>query len=208
MKSKILSQGAEAKISREGNSVIKERIAKGYRHKELDNKIRSKRTEREIKILERAISANINVPGLISKQSRENIFLFKIEYLEGDKLSEKLNSYTKEKRNKIMHDLGIEVGKLHEIDIIHGDLTTSNTILAKDKVFIIDFGLGFISQRTEDRAVDLHLIKQALQAKHFENSEESFVNFIKGYSKNYKEAKSVLDRLKKVESRGRYKSNY
>ena len=35
------------------------------------------------------------------------------------------------------------------------------------KVFIIDFGLGFISPKIEDKAVDLHLIKQALEAKHF-----------------------------------------
>ena len=72
------------------------------------------------------------------------------------------------------------------------------------RVFIIDFGLGFISKRIEDKAVDLHLIKQALEAKHFQNWEDLFNSFSEGYQ-DYKEAKEVLSRLKKVESRGRYK---
>ena len=55
-------------------------------------------------------------------------------------------------------------------------------ILSKDKkIYIIDFGLGFISNKIEDKAVDLHLIKQALEAKHFQNHEKLFQNFKKGY---------------------------
>ena len=37
------------------------------------------------------------------------------------------------------------------------------------KFFFIDFGLGFHSNRIEDKAVDLHLIKEALEAKHPKN---------------------------------------
>ena len=71
------------------------------------------------------------------------------------------------------------------------------------KLFIIDFGLGFISSRIEDKAVDIHLIKQALEAKHFQNHEKLFQNFLKGYK--FQDTEKVLQQLKKVESRGRYK---
>jgi len=197
---KIIAQGAEAIIYLEKNIINKNRIPKSYRLKELDEKIRKKRTEKESKNLEKA-SKIINTPKIIKKTD----FQLYIENIAGDKLSEKLNSYEKNKQLEILKEIGKTVAKLHENDIIHGDLTTSNIILKQDKIYIIDFGLSFISKRNEDKAVDLHLIKQALEAKHFKNHKELFENFENGY-KNYKEAKMILERLKKVESRGRYKN--
>jgi len=199
--SKILSQGAEAIITLEKNIVLKNRIPKSYRLKELDEKIRKQRTRREANILIKAKELGISVPELL----KQNEFSLEITFIEGDKLSEKLNSYEEKKQFEIMNELGKEVAKMHKNDIIHGDLTTSNVILEKNRVYIIDFGLGFISKRVEDRAVDLHLIKQALEAKHFQNYKKLFEHFINSYEKEYKEAKEVLIRLKKVESRGRYK---
>jgi len=49
----------------------------------------------------------------------------------------------------------------------------------------------------------LHLIKQALEAKHFQYHEKLFASFLKGY--NPKEKARILKQLKKVEARGRYK---
>lgn len=198
--SQIIAQGAEAIITKEKDSVIKNRIPKSYRLKELDEKIRKRRTEKEAKILGKA-SAIINVPKVLSQTK----FELELEYIEGDKLSETLNSYKEEKQFTVMTQLGKEVAKLHENDIIHGDLTTSNTILNKKALYLIDFGLSFISKRNEDKAVDLHLIKQALEAKHFQNYEKLYEHFISSYEKEYKDSKKVLDQLKKVESRGRYK---
>lgn len=196
----ILAQGAEAIIIKEKDSVVKNRIPKSYRLKELDEKIRKRRTEKEAKILGKA-SIIINVPKVL----RQTKFELELEYIEGDKLSEKLNSYKEEKQFTVMTQLGKEVAKLHENDIIHGDLTTSNTILNKKALYLIDFGLSFISKRNEDKAVDLHLIKQALEAKHFQNYEKLYEHFISSYKKEYKDSEKVLDQLKKVESRGRYK---
>ena len=198
--SKPLFQGAEAIITLNKNIITKNRIPKSYRLKELDEKIRKKRTEKEAKILEKA-SEIISVPKVLNQTK----FELELEYIDGDKLSDKLNSYKEEKQFKTMQTLGEEVAKLHTNDIIHGDLTTSNTILKEKKVYIIDFGLSFISKRIEDKAVDLHLIKQALEAKHFQNHEKLFENFVKGYLESLKESKEVLERLRKVESRGRYK---
>ena len=53
-KLKILSQGAEAIILKKGSSIIKDRIKKSYRIKELDDKIRMRRTKSETKLLEKA----------------------------------------------------------------------------------------------------------------------------------------------------------
>ena len=55
----------------------------------------------------------------------------------------------------------------------------------------------------EDKAVDLHLIKQALEEKHFQNHEELFEQFTKGYQ--WSDSEKILERLKIVEKRGRYK---
>jgi Kae1-associated kinase Bud32 len=88
--------------------------------------------------------------------------------------------------------------------------SSSNTIQAisgpseEGNLYFIDFGLGFESAKIEDKAVDLHLIKQALEAKHFQHAGEFFKHVLEGYktSKNYKE---TIKRLELVEKRGRYK---
>jgi TP53 regulating kinase-like protein len=201
MTKQILAQGAEAIITKEKNKVVKHRISKSYRHKEIDEKIRKSRTRKEANILKKAKELKILVPELFKQED----FLLEMEYIKGDRLSEKLNTYTEKKQFTVLKKIGAEVAKLHQNDIIHGDLTTSNTILKEEDVYIIDFGLGFISKRIEDKAVDLHLIKQALEAKHFQNYEKLFEKFIESYSKDHKEAKQILERFKKVEARGRNK---
>jgi Kae1-associated kinase Bud32 len=74
----------------------------------------------------------------------------------------------------------------------------------ENKVYFIDFGLGFESKKAEDKAVDLHLIKQALEAKHFNHFERFFQAVLEGY-KSSKHHIATLARLKAVEKRGRYK---
>jgi Kae1-associated kinase Bud32 len=207
MEKELIAQGAEAKIFLSEDEVIsKDRVPKGYRHPELDKQIRTRRTRHEGKILFKAGEAGCNVPQVfnINKKGEPlDKFNLKLEYIPGDRLSSSLNSYRVAKQKMVMEKLGEQVARLHENDIIHGDLTTSNTILFKNEVFIIDFGLGFISPKIEDKAVDLHLIKQALEAKHFENWDELFDSFSTGY--NWDKSLEVLERLEIVESRGRYK---
>ncbi len=201
---KLIAQGAEAKIYKEGNLVIKERIPKLYRIKDLDEKIRKYRTRREISILER-VAKIIPVPKL-DPQSSEKEFKVVMEYLEGKKLAETLDAYSEKKRKVICKTIGKQIAKLHNINIIHGDLTTSNMILKEDTLYFIDFGLSFIDENKEHKAVDLHLIKQALESKHYKNYESSFNAVLEGYKETSKEYKEVLERLNLVEKRGRYKS--
>jgi len=199
MTQKLIQYGAEAKIFLNNNIVTKQRIPKSYRHQTLDNQIRIRRTRSESKLITKAHKLKINVPKILNVDK----FIIELEFINGEKLSETLNSYNEKKQFKVMQKLGKQVSLLHKNNIIHGDLTTSNIILKENKIYIIDFGLGFISLKLEDKAVDLHLIKQALEAKHFQNHENLFDNFLKGYK--FQDSDKIIERLKAVEKRGRYK---
>ncbi len=196
---KLLFQGAEAKIFLNNNIITKSRVQKSYRHPDLDNKIRTKRTKQEARVLTKALECGVNVPKVLSVDT----FDIQIEFIKGDRLSDKLNSYDTPKQFAVMQEIGNQTATIHDNDIIHGDLTTSNIILSNEKIFLIDFGLGFISKKIEDKAVDIHLIKQALEAKHFQNHSKLFENLLKGY--NPKDKEKILERLEAVEKRGRYR---
>tara|TARA_Y100000034_G_scaffold19206_1_gene21488 strand:+ start:877 stop:1482 length:606 start_codon:yes stop_codon:yes gene_type:complete len=200
MTQKILFQGAEALILLDKNKIIKNRIKKSYRLSELDEKIRKLRTRSETKLLEKA-SKEISVPKIIKSDEKSNEILMK--FIKGKKLSKYLDNFPKKEQLKIFKKIGENIAKLHNSNIIHGDLTTSNMILKKDDVYFVDFGLGFISHKIEDKAVDLHLLKQALEARHFKNWKNLFNEIIKNYK--VKDSKKIFERLKQVEKRGRYR---
>jgi TP53 regulating kinase-like protein len=200
---KLIQQGAEAKIfyNEKNNLIIKDRISKSYRIKEIDIKIRKQRTKAEKKLLEKACKI-INSPNPFPIKDFDKI---EMPYIKGKKLSKNLDKFSLEKQKQFMKIIGRDIAKLHEADIIHGDLTTSNMILVKEKIFFIDFGLGYISRKIEDKAVDLHLLKQALEAKHFKNWKILFEEFTGEYKKENKESTKIFERLNAVEKRGRYK---
>ena len=204
MTQKIIQHGAEAKIILKDNLIIKDRIPKSYRIPELDNKIRKRRTKSEIKLLTKA-SKIINVPFPQEIMNKKNInYKITMPFIKGKKLSEYFNKFPLKKQKEICKKIGEEIAKLHDENIIHGDLTTSNMILKDKKIFFIDFGLGFFNGKYEDKAVDIHLFKQALEAKHFKNWKILYKEFKKGYSKS-NNSKTVFERLKAVEKRGRYR---
>lgn len=205
MKEKIISQGAEAVLIHENGILKKKRIVKGYRHPELDRKIRIRRTRSESKLLEKA-GKIICIPKVL--QVDEKNAEIGMEFVSGKKLSESLDRFPLKEQMKICGKIGENVAELHNNDIIHGDLTTSNMILSGGKLFFIDFGLGFHSERIEDKAVDLHLLRQALESKHFKNWQKLFDSFIKGYGKKSNDFQRILEQFKKVESRGRYKGKH
>lgn len=255
MKQKILQRGAEAVIILEDGKIIKERIKKSYRIPELDEKIRKLRTRSEAKLIEKA--AKIIPAPKMQKLDEKNKRIF-MDFEEGKKLSDNLDDFPIERQKEICEKIGENVAKLHDENIIHGDLTTSNMIYVNDgakidkqrdslrlnlsvglssgrasgkgknsfkgisleqkfkgefdkeklcSLYFIDLGLGFISPKIEDKAVDLHLLKQALEARHFKNWEVLFDSVVEGY-KISKNSGAVFNRLKKVESRGRYKEKY
>ena len=192
----LIKQGAEAKLWKDGDILIKERIKKNYRIDEIDTRLRKSRTKKEAKLLQKANM--INVPGVISVD--ENKMKINMEFLHGDVVKDVFDDLQKRVRNDLCLDMGKQISELHKNSLIHGDLTTSNMILDNDKLFFFDFGLGFESIRVEDKAVDLHLLRKAFESKHHKHADEAFSFVLKGYND-----KDVIDRLSKVSGRGRYK---
>ena len=64
---------------------------------------------------------------------------------------------------------------------------------------LIDFGLAEFSSRLEDRAVDVHLLKEAVTSTHPGHAGEFMEAFMRGYPRALGEAAAG-----EVEMRGRY----
>lgn len=187
-------KGAEATVELKQDLVVKKREPKKYRHPKLDERLRADRTEAEQHLIDEARRYNVNTPEV----DKIDDSTLEIDRIDGKPLKEIVES-----NPETMEEYGENVAYLHSADIIHGDLTTSNAIFG-DKLWIIDFGLAFRSQRIEDRAVDIHLLKQVLNSSHPEVAEEAWENFLEGY-REYEKSSKVLEQLKDVEKRGRYK---
>ena len=198
---KQIDQGAEAKILLDGNVIIKDRIEKSYRLKEIDDKLRKFRTRREAKILNKLEEISFPAPRLydMCDQAME----LRMEMIEGNKIRDILYKDPA----ALSEEIGRKIGVLHANNIIHGDLTTSNMIL-ENEIKFIDFGLSFFSHKNEDKAVDLHLLRQALESKHYDIWEKCFEAALKGYKQGNPDHLAVLNRLKKVENRGRNKARF
>lgn len=195
---KQISQGAEARIYSDGKTVVKHRFEKKYRHPELDKALRKYRTRREAKILEKL--RQMNFPGPVLADADDNEMKIIMNHVHGELLKDVLH----ENPAKLSREIGKKLALLHKNNIIHDDLTTSNMILSSE-IHFIDFGLSFFSERDEDKAVDLHLLKRALESKHHTICEECFSEVVKGYKESYENAARVLSRFEVVERRGRNK---
>jgi Kae1-associated kinase Bud32 len=131
-----------------------------------------------------------------------------MEFIIGERLSENLDKLENKIQLKVCEKIGENIAIIHNNEIIHGDLTTSNMILHERKVYFIDFGLAFHSSKKEDKAVDLHLLRQALESKHFEKWEEYFKIILHAYEKKSNNPAEIIKQLEKVEARGRYKGKH
>ena len=194
------TSGAEAIITLNSDANIeKSRIKKNYRIENIDISLRISRTKKESKILQK-LQKIIPVPKLIKVTDYD----IEMENIDGVQLKKVLDE-----RPDLAQLVGKNLALMHDAGIMHGDLTTSNMILKKEgklgeeKLYFIDFGLSFNSLKIEDKAVDIHLFKQALESRHFKIADVAYKNFLKGYVP--KDKKEVLSRLRIVEARGRYK---
>ena len=192
-----LGRGAEAIIQKKDELVIKSRPKKSYRHPVLDQSLRKTRTKKEAKVLNDLKKIGVPAPTFLDVNPTEGTL--QMEFIQGEKLRDVLDTDPKKATRVAEH-----LTKMHNHDIIHGDLTTSNMIERPDKeIVLIDFGLSYNSTRIEDKAVDLHLFKQALKSKHHTIEEKAWNAFLKGYQPIQR--KEILQRLLVVEKRGRNK---
>jgi len=196
--------GAEADIyitSWNGRkSILKIRKRKDYRNELLDNRIRRLRTTREAKMISEVKSFGISTPLVyFVDQKKCEIFL---QYVPG-KLVRDLPNGTIIKACK---KIGRIVGTLHKNGIMHGDLTTSNFILTREGLIIIDFGLAQKTEKVEDHAIDLRLFKEVLNSAHIDIVGKSWESFLKGYEKivGTSRKERVISQVSVIEKRGRY----
>ena len=209
---KLIAQGAEAKLFLGSQGILKQRFRKSYRIREIDNKLRGFRTRREAKVLDKLQTIGFPAPKVIKNDEKEDLIIEKIEGNLVKEILEKVKIFSP-KEKKLCSEIGKKIAVLHNNGIIHGDLTTSNIILGKNsegvfsrKVFFIDFGLSFFSEKAEDKAVDLHLLKEGLESRHYKVWEECFKCAIDAYRKEAKNSSETLKRLEAVEKRGRYRA--
>lgn len=226
---KILKQGAEAKLyicKYLGQpTLIKERFQKNYRHPDLDASITKERMKNEARSIVRCKTADVKTPTLyLVDFERRRIYMQHFE--KNVTMKDFIINYLKEQNGSgdqtnsldiIAKMIGETVRKMHENNIIHGDLTTSNMLLVPKtssndskwlqidniEFVMIDFGLSFIDASTEDKGVDLYVLERALISTHNDYPElfEKILEAYKSYSKN--NVKEIIAKFEEVRARGR-----
>ena len=203
----LLKKGSEADlllIDWYGKRALsKLRTQRFYRNPILDKELRHRRTIHEAEMLSKAKEARIRSPYVYFLDTYRNEII--MEYIEGAILKSVFSA-------DLALKLGECIAKLHSKNIIHGDITTSNFILENHSqnkhtdLAIIDFGLSFFSQRLEDMASDVRMLKEVLNSVHYEIFDQAFLNFSEEYSSFSPSGRGrkVLRKVDEIQSRGRY----
>jgi len=183
--------------------VLKHRIRKKYMDNSLSKMLLQKRTINEAKILIESFLSGVNVPLPLFLDPEKGILV--INYIEGILLKELVEVKPLEWVKEKSCALGEMVRKLHNNDIIHGDLTTSNVIIdKKEALYLIDFGLAFHSNRPEDKAVDIRVLERAVVSTHTYVKNEFMDSFFECYLRNLNDAEEILYRYNRISLMGRY----
>lgn len=228
----LISQGAEAKIYISDfhgkRCIIKERFSKSYRVKELDDKLTKQRILNEVRNITKLHKIGVNTPYILFV----DLFQRKIymEYINKSVLLKNIlnriyyDQFTIQKYsnliNNIINSTAKYLAKIHNNNIIHGDLTSSNILLVYNNsnnieedilfhqefnsFYFIDFGLSYVSQENEDKAVDLYVLRRAIISAN-PKSEEIFNQILEKYKVYVNNGNSIVNVLLKVEQRGRKK---
>ena len=201
---KLINRGAEADVYstvwNKKKAILKIRKKKSYRNSLLDQKIRKQRTIRESQIISQVKSFGISTPLIYFMDIGKCSIL--MQHIDGKIVRDMKDSSIV----KICSEIGKIVGTMHKNGIMHGDLTTSNFILTKKQLVLIDFGLANRTEKPDDHAIDLRLFKEILNSAHANILNKSWSNFLKGYSKSVGEkyCKKIIKLVAVIESRGRY----
>ncbi|KAF8436185.1 kinase-like domain-containing protein [Terfezia claveryi] len=223
----LIKQGAEAHLYRttfltpSHPALLKHRPSKAYRHPILDARLTKHRCLSEARLLV--------LPAVyFVDEGRGEIYM---EWITGQTLreilDEALNTHTLTSTSPptcaptqqdhllyLMTRIGSAIAAMHAVDVIHGDLTTSNIMIrppppgvpGDGEVVLIDFGLGAVSASDEDMAVDLYVLERAFISTH-PRAEEMFKEVLVGYEKGMgTKGGQVLRRLAEVRLRGRKRS--
>jgi TP53 regulating kinase-like protein len=159
------------------------------------------RTRREAEAILRALESGARVPKILAIYPSLGLLI--IEYVEGPTLKTYID------QNGISEDLLLEAGRIlglvHRAGVVHGDPTTSNYIVSKKGLYLVDFGLAELKSDIESRAVDIHLFRRAVESTHTGLAVKAFDLFKRGYiDVMNKDGEEILRRAEEIRLRGRY----
>lgn len=207
----LIQQGAEARVYRSDffgrPTIIKQRFVKSYRVPSLDQKLTHRRMSQEVRSMARCRKNGIQAPAVYHLDLMERS-IYMEDIVEGVSLKEFIRSVDRntgeEMLSGLMQSIGKILAKMHDCDVVHGDLTTSNMIYCAEKqeLTLIDFGLSSVSALAEDKGVDLYVLERAFLSTH-PNTEQLFQVLLQSYCEANKGAKGVITKLDEVRMRGR-----
>ncbi|XP_069808715.1 EKC/KEOPS complex subunit TP53RK [Dendropsophus ebraccatus] len=211
---RLVKQGAEARVYRGSflgrPAVVKERFSKTYRHPALDEKLTHRRTAQEVRSILRCRKAGIAAPVVFFVDHISHCI-----YLEDIEGSVTVRDFIMAAQAdggslySLAERMGQVLGRMHDEDVVHGDLTTSNMLLRPPHpsldLVLIDFGLSFISALPEDKGVDLYVLEKALLSTH-PGTQDLFRTLLQSYSATSRRAGPVIKKLDEVRLRGRKRS--
>jgi TP53 regulating kinase and related kinases len=213
-----IARGAEGVISRVvylGRPAIRKvRHKKSYRHPVLDARLTSRRLAQEARALLRLRRAGLAVPAVYSVDIANATLMF--EDIKALTLKDFLATAEDANSLQAVSLAGGVVKSMHDADVVHGDLTTSNMLVRWRRegsvapwkmieIVLIDFGLSSTSSSEEDKAVDLYVLERAILAAHPGKAHVLNKAFFDAYSRadENERASPVLERLGEVRTRGR-----
>ncbi len=202
---RVLARGAESVVVLHEwlglDAVYKIRLPRGYRHPDLDVRLRRERTRREARTLVRLADAGLPVPTLYEADLDECLVV--TEYVRGTPLRDALERGDAGPEHA--EELGRIAASLHDLGVVHNDLTTSNVILSEDGLVLIDLGMSFDSGDPKDHAVDLRVFERCLESSHPSLADDLWRAFLKGYEEEAGErSEDVLKELERIKSQVRY----
>ncbi|XP_050773436.1 EKC/KEOPS complex subunit TP53RK [Gopherus flavomarginatus] len=213
----LVQQGAEARLYR-GQflgraAVVKLRFPKRYRHPALEERLSRRRTAQEARSLLRCRRAGISAPVVYFVDYVSNCIYLE-DIVESTTVRDYITSVQQSGKDTnnlflLAEKIGEVLARMHDEDLIHGDLTTSNMLLRPPveelDLVLIDFGLSFISGLPEDKGVDLYVLERAFLSTH-PNTDTLFEALLKKYSTTSKKSSLVIKKLDEVRLRGRKRS--
>jgi N6-L-threonylcarbamoyladenine synthase/protein kinase Bud32 len=195
-------RGAEAVVDLDPpDTVTKRRVRKAYRHPDLDERLRQRRTRTEARLTSEARRLGVPTPIVLDVDPPAGRLV--LGHVGGADLRAALS----EPR---VRAVGRQLARCHEGGFVHGDPTPRNVRVDPDtapatddggRVYLIDFGLGYYTDDVEDYAMDLHVFEGALGGT-ADDAEPLGDAFEDAYATAGDEA--VLAQLREIEGRGRY----
>ncbi|KAG5993884.1 serine/threonine-protein kinase bud32 [Claviceps lovelessii] len=233
----LITQGAEGRLYKTTYltpnvpCALKYRPPKPWRHPVLDQRLTRHRILSEARILVKCQRDGLRVPAVYAIDECAGWLM--LEWIPGTPVRVNINNWLGSRTQGIeadarlkdlMRRIGVAIGSMHKIGIVHGDLTTSNMMLRpptaagrdaphggdavdelSGEIVIIDLGLASGAVHEEERAVDLYVLERAFGSTH-PRAECLFGELLDAYKACFKQAPLVLKKLEDVRMRGRKRS--